>query len=299
MELSYVKEFLVLSKADSYYSAASELYISQSTLSKHIRRLEDELGVDLFDHSRRTVHLTRFGECFRKYAERLAALQEDYREELDLLKKDLHQLTVGSIPPQVEYDITEVIHQFEADPSHGSVEIVEGSSAKLLEALEKGRLRMIFRENWEDFSAGESAYGILHFYRDSMCVILPEDHPLAGRDRIRVEELAGERFVSYMPEKIRAREIFFHICREAGFEPNVVYTAYRVNEIVDMVARGKGVAIIKKRPALYYHRLYPSLRILDCEPRTEVYIDFMYKKGEALSELEKSFLNCVRNRAEQ
>ena len=64
MELNHLKEFVVLAKIENYMEAAENLFISQSTLSKHIKSLETELGINLFDRTTRQVKLNEAGRVF-------------------------------------------------------------------------------------------------------------------------------------------------------------------------------------------------------------------------------------------
>ena len=68
MEIEYIKEFVVLAETENYLEAAESLFISQSTLSKHIKIIEKELDVQLFDRTTRKVHLNKYRKMFLKYA---------------------------------------------------------------------------------------------------------------------------------------------------------------------------------------------------------------------------------------
>ena len=71
MELNHVKEFIALTKTENYLEAAENLFTSQSSLSKHIKSLEAELGTTLFDRTTRQVKLNEAGKVFLKYAQHL------------------------------------------------------------------------------------------------------------------------------------------------------------------------------------------------------------------------------------
>ncbi len=85
MDISFIREFMVLSETCNYQSASEQLYLTNSTLSKHIQKMEAELGSPLFERSTRKVTLTNEGEIFRKKCGQMLAL---YDEALSLMKKD-------------------------------------------------------------------------------------------------------------------------------------------------------------------------------------------------------------------
>lgn len=87
MELSYIKEFIVLAEYKNFSKAAEELYISQPTLSKHIQAMERELGGKLFNRSTHGVSLTEFGELFLPFAIRISDVQNEYESVLQSYKK--------------------------------------------------------------------------------------------------------------------------------------------------------------------------------------------------------------------
>lgn len=108
MELNHVKEFIALTKTENYLEAAENLFISQSSLSKHIKSLEAELGTTLFDRTTRQVKLNEVGKVFLKYTQQLIDVRYQCNTALINLKDSEEQsLTIGSIkievkPPKVE-----------------------------------------------------------------------------------------------------------------------------------------------------------------------------------------------------
>lgn len=78
MEISYFREFVVLAETQNYWAASERMFIGQSSLSKHIKTLERQLGAPLFDRSSRRVALTEFGRLMLPYAQKVASLQYEY-----------------------------------------------------------------------------------------------------------------------------------------------------------------------------------------------------------------------------
>ena len=78
MEISYFKDFVILAETKNFWAASERLYIGQSSLSKHIKTLERELGAPLFTRTSRKVELTEFGELMLPYAQSLSRMQYEY-----------------------------------------------------------------------------------------------------------------------------------------------------------------------------------------------------------------------------
>ncbi len=84
MDISYIREFMVLSETCNYQSASEQLYLTNSTLSKHIQKMEAELGTPLFERSTRKITLTNEGKIFQQ---KCAQILELYDEALTQMKK--------------------------------------------------------------------------------------------------------------------------------------------------------------------------------------------------------------------
>jgi DNA-binding transcriptional LysR family regulator len=132
MEINYFREFVVLAQTGNFMEAAEQLYSSQSTLSKHIKNLEKELGVSLFDRTTRKVVLSKYGQILLPYAQQITELQDKYTAILQSsLETDRDILTVGSIRALAQYRITDVLVNFKQSHPKTIVNILQLSSRDL------------------------------------------------------------------------------------------------------------------------------------------------------------------------
>ena len=136
MDISRFGEFAILAQSRTFLDAAELLFMSQSTLSKHIMAMEHELGCKLIDRSQRHVTLTAQGEALLPYAQKIATLQHRYLAAIQIgAGEPLEHLTVGSIPIMAPYGITDAVIDFQqANPSY-SVELIEGEGDRRTKAL--------------------------------------------------------------------------------------------------------------------------------------------------------------------
>ena len=110
MEIEYICEFVVLAETCNYMEAADRLFVSQSALSRHIKALEEELHVQLFDRSTRKVSLSPFGSLFLPYARQIASTRYAYEAAISgALKAEHGNIRIGSIPVMSQYRITDLI----------------------------------------------------------------------------------------------------------------------------------------------------------------------------------------------
>lgn len=179
-----MKEFIALTKAENYLEAAENLFISQSSLSKHIKSLEVELGTTLFDWTTRQVKLNEAGKVFLKYAQQLIDVQHQCNTALINLKEAKEQnLTIGSIPIMAPYGITDMLIDFKKANVKINLSIIEGETEQLKQKLQNDDCDLIFirrlsgqkevTEDLDDFS-------VINFTTDYLVAVLPNDHPLAN-----------------------------------------------------------------------------------------------------------------------
>lgn len=82
MEIKLLREFIVLAQSETFLKAADMLFISQPTLSRHIKNMETELGVSLFERTTRSFKLTKYGDMFLPYARKIVELYGQFSDEL-------------------------------------------------------------------------------------------------------------------------------------------------------------------------------------------------------------------------
>ena len=129
MEINYLKEFVILARTGNYLEAADSLYMGQSSLSRHIKTLEEELDIRLLDRTTRKVSLTEAGRLFLPYAEHIMLLQEQYQDVLLDFKKNNHiSLSIGSIPSMTQYHITDALFLYQQKYPDYSLDLIEGDT---------------------------------------------------------------------------------------------------------------------------------------------------------------------------
>ena len=110
MEIQYIREFVALTKCGNYMTAAEELYISQSSLSKHIMALEKELGFSLFARTTRKVQLTQHGKLFLPYAQSIIEADAEFRARAAAANSDAREsIQLGVLPSFLFYHLDQVI----------------------------------------------------------------------------------------------------------------------------------------------------------------------------------------------
>lgn len=191
MELDYLHEFVTLAQICNFQKAANMLYISQSSLSKHIMSLEEELGNSLFIRTTRKVELSGFGSAFLPYAVQIDRIRQEYTAATATSPlPESKKLVIGMLPFSVIYDLTDLIPWFKNEYPSYQLEIVSGETEELRELLRRRQCdAVIVRE----LPGKEEEFCRLIYTTDPMTAILPAVHPLAREKRISLSQPGGRK----------------------------------------------------------------------------------------------------------
>lgn len=288
MDISRFGEFAILAQSRTFLDAAELLFMSQSTLSKHIMAMERELGCNLIDRSQRHVTLTAQGEALLPYAQKIATLQHRYLAAIQIAADEpLERITVGSIPIMAPYGITDAVIDFQqANPSY-SVELIEGEGSALKQMLLREDIDLAFIR---DGGAIEPEFKKIPFTTDRLVAVIPLDHPLAKRNAIEIDDLIDENFLM-LPQGSFVSELTLSLCRKAGFSPRVTFTGKRAENIISLVARDAGVSLLMRKPA--ESLAGGKVTLVPLEPATTSEVRLYLKRSAAYSQAVVSFIGFL------
>ncbi|AGI90321.1 LysR family transcriptional regulator [Streptomyces albidoflavus] len=232
--------FAAVARTEHVTRAAEELGMPQSTLSRSLARLEGELGVDLFARHGRTLTLTPAGRAFSASVERalgeVEKAAETVRADADLTSG---KVAFGFLHTMGSETVPALIRAFRADHPHVRFTLVQNYGEWMIEALRAGRLDLCLTSPVPD--APDLVARRLDEQR--LRLVVPDDHRLASRRRIRLAEAADEAFVTLEPG-YGLRRITDALCAEAGFRPRVAFEGEEAETLRGLVAAGLGVALL-------------------------------------------------------
>ncbi len=290
MNMEYMKEFVVLAEVGNYLEASEQLFISQSSLTRHIQQLEKDLGIQLFDRTTRKVALNKYGRMFLPYARQIVQLQYEYETAFYNELKNVHSfINIGSIPSMVQYNITDLLIKFKNENSSFTLNVIEAESHELKDMLRQNKCELAFVRETDD---SDNEFVRIPYSSDTMVAVFPSDHPLAKLEYVSLGQLKNEKFI-LLPEHSIMYELCVKECRKAGFEPNIVFTGHRGENLIDMVSKGAGCALLMKRPAVFLSN--PNTVLVDIIPSISTRISLFYKKNTELSIAARHFINCVNS----
>jgi LysR family transcriptional activator of glutamate synthase operon len=247
MDLRQLRYLVTLAEERHFTRAAAREHIAQPALSQQIRRLEDELGVALVERTTRQVKITEAGAMLVARARRILSDVDSACAEIEALKgMESGRVNVGTMHTMGPVDVSLALAIFHQ--RHPAIELTvrEQSSEELAEMLRDDELDLAFLSVTQQVSS--QGLGLRQLMSEELVAVLPRDHRLARRRRLRMAELADEEFISFR-EGARLRELLVAGAQEAGFEPRIKLESNESERIRRLVGRGMGVAILPRSDA--------------------------------------------------
>lgn len=288
MQLSYLCEFAELAKCRSYAVAADNLFLSESSLSRHIKKLEEEIGVPLFHRSTRKVELTEFGSELLPCASRAVEL----RDELTAIaakhrRADKELLTISAIDTFDRYlPYDEWLPAFQKK-NPGIVLEISAPTAPAGKLLQNSPSTVCFVP--ELMGCEDPNLKRLTVCSDRMTAVISAMHPLANKERISFPDIKNEQLV-FLRNNSPMFEVCMKACEKYGFRPSVRITADG-RYIKDLVRQGFGIGILLN---------YASMRSMDenlvyrtFDPPVSVNLNLVYSK-DASSAVQR-FISYIKH----
>lgn len=290
MEINYINEFITLVEIGNYLEAADTLYLSQSTLSRHIQSIENDLGIQLFKRTTRKVELSNFGKTFLPYAKKIQELKFSYTAALEnQLKSHKSMITIGAIPTMSQYHITGLLSRFQNENPAFTLNIIGADTADLKKMLLDGSCDFAFIR-----SHGNSADVLetLPYFTDHMVAVFPKEHPLSDCVSVSLDQLKGESFL-FLPKGSLMYTLAKSSCESAGFSPHVAFTGHQAENIIDLVGCGMGIGLLTRQPLNFLDT--SGVSIVDVVPQFTTSILLAYKSAQSLSAAAKQFFKFYKS----
>lgn len=289
METEHLKNFIVLTKYKNFSEAADYLFISQSTLSKRIKRLEEQIGIVLFDRSTKFVELNKYGKLFLSYAEEMISLEENFFNELQQsIPANKKKLVIGAMPSLADYEITELISTF-MKKNQISARVITGPSEELEYMLLKKECDFAFIRNVHD---PNQKFFKVPITTDYLVAVLHKDHPLANQQSIKIKQLFKEKFVM-QPKESRPYHFYMTLCHKNGFSPEVIFTDSQIQNIVDFVSKGMGISLLMRKIVMNVKN--DSVVLRKTSPSVKQTVHLCFLKNHNLTPAQKQFISFVKN----
>jgi DNA-binding transcriptional LysR family regulator len=243
MELRQLRYCVAVADHLHFTRAAEALHVAQPALSQQIRRLEAELGLELFARTSRSVAVTEAGEAVVARARRILAEADAIEEDLDALRGVLRgRVVVGSMQSLGPFDLPGLLADFHAQ--HPGIDVVlrEDTTQRMVAMLGADELDLAVATIDESPPVGLQTRAL---YEEDLVLVVAREHPLAGRRRIPPASLPPGPFI-FFREGSGLRTATEAILDAAGIEPQVRFETNELSRVRALASRGLGVAIMPR-----------------------------------------------------
>lgn len=281
MELNQLRYFLEVAESQHITHSAEKLHIAQPSLTKSIKRLEEELGVPLFVAKGRNIVLTPYGSFFRDRLKPLIEGIDRIPGDLETMAK-LENATIHMNVLAASAIVTEAIIEYEKVNKKVNFQLMQQSGENLYDI---GVTTRLFYQVPEGRAKHESVF------TEEIFLAVPKSHRLAEADEISLSEAKDEGFITLMGSK-QLRSICDRFCAHAGFVPRIIFESDNPSAVKNMIAANFGVGFW---PEYTWGRIESSdvklVKISNPVCRRDVLIDFRENKKD--SEEVRRFYNFL------
>lgn len=290
MNLRLLKYFYVLAEELHFGKAAKRLYISQPPLSRQIKNLEEDLGVELFKRDKRNVELTIHGQYLKEEAQKLFQHIEEIRTHLNLLDKGvIGQIKSGYVVSAMHSILPRILLKLKNEYPRINIVLQELNNDDQITALKNGSIDMGFIRT----PLLVDGISINPIYEETFSLVLSKDHPLSSSKNISLKDLAKEPFIGFCHTcALPVRNMIMGICNKEGFLPNVVHQTNQINTIIRLVESNFGYSILPSSVREAYKLNVNFYELTDKPERTEISLAY---NPDLMNPISKRVIDFVLN----
>ncbi|WML50411.1 LysR family transcriptional regulator [Neobacillus sp. PS3-34] len=242
MDIRQLSYFLEVARSKSFTKASQEIHLSQPTLSKMVKSLEEELDVILFDRGARQIELTDAGKIVYEQAKKILNGLNDLSVSLyDLMNLKKGKVTIGLPPVIGTLFFPGILADYHELYPEIVIQLVEDGARKIEQKVIDGEV---------DFGVvvlpvDEEKFEAVPFIEEEMMLLANASHPAADKSEVSLSELSKDNFILFTKE-FALHQLMREECIRAGFEPHIAYESSQWDFMAEMVAKNLGVTFFPK-----------------------------------------------------
>ena len=291
MTLNQIMYFLAIVEQKSFSHAAEKMFISQSSLSKQIKAIENELGVILFSRDNYQIELTDAGKAFLAFATQFS---KEYSDMLYVLApfSNIHKaaftVQVGTIPVLCYSSLINHLINLESRHQNIHIDFVEREQTELLKMLDRNQIDFIIVRI--DYLSPDE-YDSIPLAIEELGVVCSAKSHWASKKRVNLRDLENEAFI-LLNNTSSLYQLCIDACRRAGFIPRVNYTSSRHEALLAMVNTGLGLTLLPQ--SLLDMENSQKLRFIPLTDNVTSTIALVRKKEMRNNQKNNHFQNIVK-----
>lgn len=292
MEVHQLRYFCAVAETGSFTRAAEREQVAQPSLSQQIMKLEEELGVRLFDRLGRTVRLTGFGQVFlpraRSILVELKAAKDEVAERQSAVSGPV---SIGVIPTIAPYFLPLPVALFARKFPQANITVVEDVTARLMDKLRAGQIDLAI------LALPMRGHDVETFplRTERLFAIMPRTHRLARKRKLLLKDLRDQPFL-LLREDHCFRDTAIEVCKRARVTPHIVFESGQFSSILAMVGAGLGISIV---PEMAIEQRTDCNFVVLGDDRASRTVGVVTLKGRYLSRVQRAFVAHLQTFAQK
>ena len=289
MDIRHLKYFTEVVCLESFSRAAEKIHVSQSTVSKAIRELEDELGDKLLIRNAKSFQLTDKGSAFYHEAQKIVEAFDSLPEVVEDNKQHITgTLTVGVPPSSGAVYLPVLVSTFVKENPLIMLKILDRNSKAIEDGILYGSIDIGF-----SIDEPKSIFNTSTLFKDRLLLVISKYHKLSGCASVNISDLSNESFALFNPS-----DKLFNLFYKAGFQPKVQLVTTRLSLTLDIVKNNMNVTVLPQSlfESVKQNRRYDDLiAVTFSGPPMYLELYALWNNKRHLSQCARAFIKCIEN----
>lgn len=289
MEQRTLRYIVMVAEEGSISKAAQTLRISQPSLSHCIMKQESDLGVALFDRSKKPLRLTYAGECYMRAARQILSIRQQLEYDMQSIAHHRSgRMSIGITKPRSTYLLPRLLPLFLKQHPNVEVNLAEKNVSELELLLLNEEIEFAILLAPVD----NEHFTYQHIFKEEIALCMQPNHPLIEtflENGLDLALLCNEPFVMYKTGQ-RLRNAANLFCMKNGFKPNVILESQLAETILRLVSAGLGCAFVPKSVLEYSGIIPKPVGFVLQDPEVTSNFVFAWKKNRNLSWMAQEFM---------
>lgn len=290
---SKILSLLKVVETGNYTLAGKELNLTQPAISQHIRAIETEFHIHVFERVDKKLMLTREGEILVRYCRRMQALYNNLSRDLQNGAARMHSLNIG-VTRTMEYNrISEVLARYAGNHNGVTITLETDTLGGLRERVHNYELDFAIIDN----DVHDNGIASMLLDTDEMVLVVPPDHSLAGQESVTIDDIRSENIILWMPDP-GSRDLVRASVKEKGInedELNIILEVENLSTVKDLISHGFGASILLKSVCISELRKKKLVALPFRNLNLSRDINFIYSKDFSDTHILKDIAEVYRN----
>lgn len=292
MTTDQLKNFLAVAEVLNFHKASSNMHIAQPALSRQIKNLEDEVGAELFDRTKKQITLTAAGLFFKNEVTRiLKHLAQAQKKASQIHRGEAGEITIGHVSSAMYSVLPYFLRTITTSYTHLKIGLLENSCNIIFAKIQDRELHFGIIPN----EAGPDGIESTILYKENFVVAMPRSMKISLKKSADLKLLANADWILPAREDGQQyNDLLYRIFQKNGFVPRVVFQSPNASTNLRMVSEGLGVTIIAKSAVKGVNLNIKHFELTDIPAKVEMQFVWLKEREGELKEYIELFLKIFR-----